>query len=927
MPDSDLILNVRQIAGYPNLGIQATDNVLIQRGGLGGPYLSVTAQQFVAQALVGGGPLDVGAGAPTDAFGSQIFTDNLCVALGATHNWNCYFALPTNAFQYLTTGPAAAAGYSATAGFVWGSAPAGAPGAIAAITDWMTLSPAGELTLYSGSLTLGRDPAGPMEAATAQWVESVVAGLRAETVWSFNGRRGDVTLWIQDILKAGGAPIWSPRFTGKPMAETPAPWSNSERLATTAFVHMANKNAIDCLLQTQPFVFTFNGRSGDVVLSAEDLAGAEVAFAESPTFTGIPTAPTAPPGTNTTQLATCEFVTNAIATSSSSILTQVANTYAPINAPAFTGMPTALTAPPGTSTGQLATTAFVMNAVTSATAGVASWNGRTGAVVLEPIDIQDVGGALTNSPNFTGVPTAPTAAFATNTNQIATCAFVIAELGGASVGVMSFNGRGGVVTLQAADITGAGGALTASPAFTGVPTAPTAASGTSTNQLATTAFVEAAITTNAGVTSFMGRTGDITLTFADVSAAGGLANPSPALTGTPTAPTAATATNNTQIATTAFVYAAIAAGSVQTFNGRSGAVALTQADVTGVLSSSAANPLMNGVANPGSSTAWSRGDHVHPSDTSRLALSGGTLTGALGGTAATFSGNLIASGVTVSNGVVQINRGTQTNPNLYLNDGTTNRSVFYFNVANGATTLLDVYSGANITIAPTGAIGLNTMGGAATSTGPLAATTMTATSLAIGGLGALQNSAGYLYSGSGFMAPVVRWSGANGLINPNGVYVVGDIAQMAITGSGASPSGLQFSCTNAGGTVAYFIWVSATSDIRIKENIGPTQVDALAAICAIPVRAFDYQRRALDALRPSGAGRLSTYHMDIGLIAQEVAECIPDMDAVAPQPESRDPSIPADLHTINLPNAVPYLIRAIQQLEARVRELEGRTLH
>ena len=38
-------------------------------------------------------------------------------------------------------------------------------------------------------------------------------------------------------------------------------------------------------------------------------------------------------------------------------------------------------------------------------------------------------------------------------------------------------------------------------------------------------------------------------------------------------------------------------------------------------------PLMDSAAAPGSSAAWSPGDHVHPSDTSRLALTGGTLTG------------------------------------------------------------------------------------------------------------------------------------------------------------------------------------------------------------------------------------------------------------------------------------------------------------
>ena len=62
-----------------------------------------------------------------------------------------------------------------------------------------------------------------------------------------------------------------------------------------------------------------------------------------------------------------------------------------------------------------------------------------------------------------------------------------------------------------------------SPAFTGIPTAPTAAAGTATTQLATTAFV-----TN-----------------------------SPALAGTPTAPTAGTGTATAQIATTAFVTSAV----------------------------------------------------------------------------------------------------------------------------------------------------------------------------------------------------------------------------------------------------------------------------------------------------------------------------------------------------------------------------------
>ena len=110
------------------------------------------------------------------------------------------------------------------------------------------------------------------------------------------------------------------------------------------------------------------------------------------------------------------------------------------------------------------------------------------------------------NPAFTGTPTAPTAAAATNTTQLATTAFVVAHDDPAKANL-------------------------ASPTFTGTPTAPTAIPATNTTQIATTAFVHAH----------------------DDPAKANLA--SPAFTGTPTAPTAAAGTNTTQVATTAFVAA------------------------------------------------------------------------------------------------------------------------------------------------------------------------------------------------------------------------------------------------------------------------------------------------------------------------------------------------------------------------------------
>jgi hypothetical protein len=74
---------------------------------------------------------------------------------------------------------------------------------------------------------------------------------------------------------------------------------------------------------------------------------------------------------------------------------------------------------------------------------------------------------------------------------------------------------------------------------------------------------------------------------------------SPALTGVPTAPTAAADTTTTQLATTAFV----------------------------VGQASATAPKMDGAATIGTSKKYSRDDHIHPSDTSRAPLASPTFTG------------------------------------------------------------------------------------------------------------------------------------------------------------------------------------------------------------------------------------------------------------------------------------------------------------
>jgi len=173
---------------------------------------------------------------------------------------------------------------------------------------------------------------------------------------------------------------------------------------------------------------------------------------------------------------------------------------------------------------------------------------------------------------------------------------------------------------------------------------------------------------------------------------------SPALTGTPTTSTAAADTNTTQIATTAFVVGQasstnpIALGTVAVGTSlryaradhvhpttglglTSGTLAqfaaTTSSQLAGVISDetgsgalvfatsptlttpnigvatgtsfnsitglSSTNPAMNGTVAVGTGTTVARADHVHPSDTSRAALSGATFTGSIIAPAATTS--------------------------------------------------------------------------------------------------------------------------------------------------------------------------------------------------------------------------------------------------------------------------------------------------
>ena len=104
------------------------------------------------------------------------------------------------------------------------------------------------------------------------------------------------------------------------------------------------------------------------------------------------------------------------------------------------------------------------------------------------------------------------------------------------------------------------------------------------------------------------------------------------------------------------------------------------------------------------------------------------------------------------------------------------------------------------------------------------------------------------------------------------------------------------------GTVKY--WGDKASDKRLKENIAPTTVNALDIINKLDMVEFDFIK--------------DKKHEEVGLIAQEVEKVIPN--AISKNPENED-----DFLHIDYTAFVPYLIKAIQELNQKVERLKKTT--
>ena len=303
--------------------------------------------------------------------------------------------------------------------------------------------------------------------------------------------------------------------------------------------------------------------------------------------------------------------------------------------------------------------------ITSATSGdILKWNGSNWVNDSALLAAK----APLASPALTGTPSAPTAAVSTNTTQIATTAFVRAEVSALVGGATATLDTLGEIATALGNDANLSTTLTssialkaplASPTFTGTVTIPSGASISGFAPLASPTFTG----TVSGITATMVGLGNVDNT-ADTAKPVSTAQQtalnlkadlaSPTLTGTPIAPTAAGGTNTTQIATTAFVTTAVSGATITSLD--------DVADVTITSNSSGHFLKWNG-------TAWVNDAIDLGTDTT-----GSYVTSLVAGTGVTLTGNSgegATPTVTVDTTVIQARVSNVTDTEIGYLDGVT----------------------------------------------------------------------------------------------------------------------------------------------------------------------------------------------------------------------------------------------------------------
>ena len=149
-------------------------------------------------------------------------------------------------------------------------------------------------------------------------------------------------------------------------------------------------------------------------------------------------------------------------------------------------------------------------------------------------------------------------------------------------------------------------------------------------------------------------------------------------------------------------------------------------------------------------------------------------------------------------------------------------------------------------------------------------------------------------------------TGSINFYGSNNFYSDVNMNNRDIYGDGGNPKGGRNAVVwwNQVGSGSVKYWGDKASDRRLKENIVPTTINALDVINKLDMVEFDFIK--------------DKKHEEVGLIAQEVEKVIPQ--AISRNPENED-----DFLHIDYTAFVPYLIKAIQELNQKVERLETTT--
>jgi hypothetical protein len=162
-----------------------------------------------------------------------------------------------------------------------------------------------------------------------------------------------------------------------------------------------------------------------------------------------------------------------------------------------------------------------------------------------------------------------------------------------------------------------------------------------------------------------------------------------------------------------------------------------------------------------------------------------------------------------------------------------------------------------------------------------------------------------------------NWNGneSNNVMIGNAQGVIGENGVIAFaTGDGSVRADFNRTIANE------WSFQGMPSDERIKTNIKPTTVDALAALCAIPMISYDIKDEIAEWYERTHLGK-PPQRSDIGFSAQQIAPHIPDAIAFG---ADKHEVLPSKMQHLKLAEFVPHLVRAIQQIAERLDKLEDK---